>query len=45
MKLESPETISTDVLIIGGGRAGLRAAIEAIEHNVDVMIISESRIG
>ena len=28
MKLEAENTISTDVLIIGGGGAGLRAAIE-----------------
>jgi len=45
MKLESPNTISTDVLIIGGGGAGLRAGIEAKEHGVDVLIVSHSRVG
>ena len=32
MKLRSPTIISTDVLIIGGGGAGLRAGIEAKGH-------------
>jgi succinate dehydrogenase/fumarate reductase flavoprotein subunit len=40
-----PEWINTDVLIIGGGGAGLRAAIEAAEHGVDVLMISHSRLG
>ena len=40
-----PEWIHTDVLIIGGGGAGLRAAIEAADHGVDVLIISHSRLG
>jgi len=45
VKLEFPENITTDVLVIGGGGAGLRAAIEARGHGVDVLIVSESRIG
>jgi len=45
MKLGFPNTISTDVLIIGGGGAGLRASIEAKQHGVDVLIVSHSRVG
>ncbi|NQU65882.1 MAG: FAD-binding protein [SAR324 cluster bacterium] len=37
--------ISCDVLIIGGGGAGLRAAIEAKELGADVAVVSKSRIG
>jgi succinate dehydrogenase/fumarate reductase flavoprotein subunit len=36
---------SADVLIIGGGGAGLRAAIEAREQGADVLIVSRSRVG
>ena len=36
---------SCDVLIIGGGSAGLRAAIEAHDAGADVLIISKSRTG
>ena len=36
---------SCDVLIIGGGSAGLRAAIEAHDVGADVLIISKSRKG
>jgi succinate dehydrogenase/fumarate reductase flavoprotein subunit len=45
MKLSSPITITTDVLIIGGGGAGLRAAIEARSHGVNVLVVSRSRVG
>lgn len=45
MELSSPSTITTDVLIIGGGRAGLRAAIEARKYGVDVLVVSQSRVG
>lgn len=38
-------THSCDVLIIGGGSSGLRAAIEAHDVGADVMIISKSRQG
>lgn len=37
--------ITTDVLVIGGGGAGMRAAIEARRHGVDVTIVSSSRVG
>ena len=36
---------SCDVLIIGGGSAGLRAAIEAHDAGANVLIISKSRKG
>lgn len=45
MKLEVSQKLSTDVLVIGGGLAGLRAAIEARKRGVDVTIISESPAG
>jgi succinate dehydrogenase/fumarate reductase flavoprotein subunit len=37
--------LSTDVLIIGSGGAGLRAAIEARKRGVDVLLISRDRLG
>lgn len=45
MKLEYPKTITTDVLIIGGGGAGLRASIAAKEQGVDTLLVSQSRVG
>lgn len=45
MPLKSFDISACDVLIIGGGGAGLRAAIEARERGVDVMIVSKSRVG
>jgi succinate dehydrogenase/fumarate reductase flavoprotein subunit len=38
-------TIDTDVLVIGGGAAGLRAAIEARKSGVGVVLVSESPVG
>ncbi|BDZ70206.1 hypothetical protein GCM10025861_07230 [Methanobacterium petrolearium] len=35
------ETYSTDVLVIGSGGAGCRAAIEAKKHGKDVIIVSK----
>ena len=35
------ETYQSDVLVIGSGGAGCRAAIEADEHNLDVIIVSK----
>jgi succinate dehydrogenase/fumarate reductase flavoprotein subunit len=37
--------VSCDVLIIGGGGAGLRAAITARERDVAVTMVSKSRVG
>jgi len=37
--------ICTDVLVIGGGGAGLEAAIEAKKQGVNVILISESKAG
>ncbi len=45
MKLKIAATIPTDILIIGGGAAGLRAAIEARKYGLDVTIVSESKVG
>jgi succinate dehydrogenase / fumarate reductase flavoprotein subunit len=39
------ETIDTDVLIIGAGGAGTRAAIEASNYNVQVTLISKELLG
>ena len=39
------ETISTDVLIIGGGGAGLRAAVEARDHGASVTMVVKGKYG
>lgn len=39
------EGIETDILIIGAGGAGLRAAIEASKHNVDVIVVGKELLG
>lgn len=39
------EVIETDVLVIGGGAAGCRAAIEAIEKGARVILVTKGRIG
>jgi len=41
----SYETIDTDVLVIGAGGAGSRAAIEASNHNLDVTLLSKELLG
>ncbi|MDM8522519.1 FAD-binding protein [Desulfococcaceae bacterium HSG8] len=45
MKLKPEETPECDVLIIGGGGAGLRSAIAARLNNANVLMASKSRIG
>src|SRR5919107_1020945 len=45
MKKKKQSYRSCDVLIIGGGSAGLRAAIEAHDSGANVLIISKSRKG
>ncbi len=39
------EVISTDLLIIGGGLAGLVAAIQAKEYPIDVLLVDKQTIG
>ena len=39
------ETVETDVLIVGCGGAGLRAAIEATKHNVDIVLVCKELLG
>lgn len=45
MELGAPVTVVCDVLIIGSGGAALRAAIEARKSNLEVLLVSKSRIG
>ena len=45
MVLKDSTTVSCDILVIGGGGAGLRAAIEAREMGLDVIVASKSRVG
>ena len=37
--------IQTDILVIGGGAAGIRAAIEARQQNLEVLVISAFKVG
>ena len=39
------EIIKTDVLVIGGGLAGLVAALEAKAKGLEVLLISKSKVG
>jgi len=39
------EVIKTDVLVVGSGAAGLRAAIEARRHGVEVLLASKTLTG
>lgn len=45
MSFRNVKTARCDVLIIGGGGAGLRAAIQARERGVAVTVVSKSRVG
>src|SRR5262249_6119491 len=39
------ETATTDVLVVGAGGAGLRAAIEIAERGAKVLVVSKERLG
>ena len=39
------ELLRTDVLVVGGGGAGCRAAIEAHDRGADVVAIVKGRVG
>ena len=41
----SYETITTDILVVGAGGAGMRAAIEASERGVKALIVCKSLLG
>lgn len=43
--LKTTEKIACDVLVVGSGGAGLRAAIEAASQGADALMISKARIG
>lgn len=45
MQFSEVNTVSCDVLIVGGGGASLRAAIEAKEMGADVVVVSKSKVG
>jgi fumarate reductase (CoM/CoB) subunit A len=45
MQLNKLQVVSCDVLVIGGGGAGLRAAIEAREAGADVVLVSKAHTG
>jgi succinate dehydrogenase/fumarate reductase flavoprotein subunit len=39
------DIIDADVLVVGAGGAGLRAAIEAHENGADVLVVSKGIVG
>ncbi len=43
--MEDAGTIACDVLVIGSGGAGLRAAIAAKEAGADVLLVTKTRAG
>lgn len=45
MKIRDCGRASCDVLVIGGGGTGLKAAVEARENGADVLVVSKSRVG
>ena len=45
MKFNETVGLSCDVLVVGGGGAGLRAAVEARLAGADVLLVSKSRVG
>ena len=40
-----PACMFTDVLVIGGGGAGLRAAVEADAHGAEVLLLTKGKLG
>ena len=44
-KSEEGQTISTDVLVIGGGLSGIASAIKARESGVEVLVVDRATIG
>jgi succinate dehydrogenase/fumarate reductase flavoprotein subunit len=44
-KCTAMKTVTTDVLVIGGGAAGLRAAIEAHRSKTDVLLVTKTPAG
>ncbi|RLI06614.1 hypothetical protein DRO24_04725, partial [Candidatus Bathyarchaeota archaeon] len=38
-------TLEADVLVVGGGAAGLRAAIEAVRQGVSPLVVCKGRAG
>ncbi len=45
-ELEPIQTIETDILIIGGGPAGITAALELAQHDISVLIVDDKhRLG
>jgi succinate dehydrogenase/fumarate reductase flavoprotein subunit len=45
MEFKDSNVFTCDVLVVGGGGAGLRAAIEARAMGADVLVVSKSRVG
>jgi len=39
--MQDPETLNTDVVVLGSGGAGLRAAIEAANHGTEVVVLTK----
>ena len=44
-KPDPTQVVKTDVLVIGGGAAGIRAAVEARRQNLEVLVISAFKVG
>lgn len=45
MKIKRQEMLDCDVLVIGGGGAGLRSAIAAKKNHADVLLVSKFKLG